>query len=302
MWNSPHCHEHIKNTSICGTTVPENWLETARKSCTAKAERKKDPHGIGWKGVRRGQVGAYAPGRGLGERGDYPARDPSWEVSGSRQTLGLSILVSNPEKRGPLAGWRAWAPDKRAVRSLDRTWEEAACASLHMKQGREDRLKLWGWLTGLLGPPGAGPSLSWVSIPAPLTSCCCSTLEQGLLWQRKELCHELEVARPEVGSEQGEAGISIIYTDSASEAAQTSLCSQIAAAYSPHTWRVPVDSSLGQGNHSWGGVRAYPKETETFVLKPQGVCSGSLGPTPAPGRTVVSTEQGGSLARTWFWL
>lgn len=65
-------------------------------------------------------------------------------MSSLRQTLGVLILVSNPEKRSLLAGWRAWVPDRRAVRSLDCTWEEAACACMHMKQGREDRLKLWG--------------------------------------------------------------------------------------------------------------------------------------------------------------
>ena len=90
---------------------------------------------LGRKGGDEVRLG-YAPGGGLGERGDYTARDPSWEVSSLRQTLGGPILVSNPEKGSPLAGWRAWVPEKRAVRSLDRTWEEAASACLHMKQGR----------------------------------------------------------------------------------------------------------------------------------------------------------------------
>ena len=55
------------------------------------------------------------------------------------------------QRRGALlSDWRAWDTNKWAVRSLDSTWEEVAYAYLHLKQGREDRLKLWWRLTGFL--------------------------------------------------------------------------------------------------------------------------------------------------------
>ena len=53
-------HEHIKNTSICGKILTENYLETARKTFVQPGFRK-DRHRIGQEEKRSHQVGTYAP-------------------------------------------------------------------------------------------------------------------------------------------------------------------------------------------------------------------------------------------------
>lgn len=35
-------HEHVRNTSMCGATLTENYLETGRKTCSAKVLSKED--------------------------------------------------------------------------------------------------------------------------------------------------------------------------------------------------------------------------------------------------------------------
>ena len=41
-------HEHVRNTSMCGKIFTENYLETGRKTCTAKA-LSKERHRTGQK-------------------------------------------------------------------------------------------------------------------------------------------------------------------------------------------------------------------------------------------------------------
>ena len=85
MWNN----SHRKLTGDC-----------QKESCTTKAERKTHLE-LGRNGRDEVRLGFMPQGEDSEEQGDYTGRDPSWEVSSLRQTLGVLILVSNTEKRIP---------------------------------------------------------------------------------------------------------------------------------------------------------------------------------------------------------
>ena len=80
MWNN----SHRKLTGDC-----------QKESCTTKAERKTHME-LGRKRRDEVRLGFMPQGEDSEEQGDYTGRDPSWEVSSLRQTLGVQHREEEP--------------------------------------------------------------------------------------------------------------------------------------------------------------------------------------------------------------
>ena len=151
-WYSKGIHEHIKNTSICGTVLLKLNSRLAERLLYNQDYYEKEPHGI----RKRRDVIRWGPDlcpwewthRKMEIKLAGPPTSPPQGSSSLRYILSASAMEFDKEKTSLLCGWRASGTNKRAAGSLDSTFEAGTNACLlHNayflpKQSRDSGLKL----------------------------------------------------------------------------------------------------------------------------------------------------------------
>ena len=223
------------------------------------------------------------------EKGDCSGRDPPWGVSSSSHILGAPILESNTGKMsspwlvgGPLtltSGlWEARTPLGRRLHALT----YILCSAERVTE--TTRVADWFPMT-----PRCVPRPKSSERSSPLTSCCSSTLEWGLPWQRKELDDEAEVGRPEVVCERREGSHYWRLTQTVHQKQPRRLSVAGLLQPAPITYRepprIPLAPALlpsGARVPLLGRVRAHTKATEPAWTQTSRLLLQQLGSHPCP--------------------